>query len=177
MKNKEILRKSKKFGGSALSILMALGVAVGCSCGGTGGGSSGLSSSNNGLNSSSSENSSSSSATPTGPCSIWGAPATEKILQDISASEYETIQSEPDIAIDTARNEYEAAQIVLSAGDAVQNYTVEVSNLQQVGGDAVYDKANINVYHMMYTHVQSPWNAGMRFGWCACSNTSTSGLM
>ncbi len=165
MKNKEILRKSKKFGGSALSILMALGVAVGCSCGGTGGGSSGLSSSNNGLNSSSSENSSSSSATPTGPCSIWGAPATEKILQDISASEYETIQSEPDIAIDTARNEYEAAQIVLSAGDAVQNYTVEVSNLQQVGGDAVYDKANINVYHMMYTHVQSPWNAGMRFGW------------
>lgn len=163
MKSKEILRKSKKTGASALSLFLALSVIAGCSCGGGTGGSSSSSSSID--NSSSSIDSSSTIETPTGPCNVWGAPATEKIMQDIAASEYETVRSTPDIVIDTARNEYEAAQIVMTAGNAVQNYTVEVSQLTQEGGDAVYDKANINVYHMMYTHVQSPWNAGMRFGW------------
>jgi hypothetical protein len=79
MKSKEILRKSKKTGASALSLFLALSVIAGCSCGGGVGGSSSSSSSMD--DSSSSIDSSSTIETPIGPCTVWGAPATEKIMQ------------------------------------------------------------------------------------------------
>ena len=102
--------------------------------------------------------------TPTG-YEIWGAPTAEKILRNEAASKYESIRTEAKISIDTARNEYEAAQVIISAIGEVEEYTVEVSDLQLVGGDETYAKENISVYNMKYLNVEKTWNEEGRIGW------------
>lgn len=96
---------------------------------------------------------------------LWSAAATEKILKNVNVSEYEEIREDANLSIDTAKNEYEGAQVIISATDAVKKYTVEVSDLKREGGEEVYAKENVAVYNMKYTNVSSTWNEGTRIGW------------
>ncbi|MBQ8309199.1 MAG: DUF4091 domain-containing protein [Clostridia bacterium] len=96
---------------------------------------------------------------------LWGVAATEKILRDVDDSQYEALKTEAKIAVDTAKNEYEAAQVIVSADGAVNEYTVELSDLKLVGGEGTYSKDNISVYHMKYVNVTNTWNEGSRVGW------------
>ncbi len=142
MKKKILLRMSKKLICLTLGGVMALGWLTSCS-NPTGNNSPGEIS--------------------VGRFELWSAPATEKILQD--SHEYEAFKGEAEILIDSAKNEYEAAQIILTATDKINSYSVEVSDLKQVGGDSVYEKENVTVYNMKYTDVSSPWNEGRPIGY------------
>ena len=97
--------------------------------------------------------------------SLWGVAATEKILRDVDDAEYEDIKTEAKLTVDTAKNEYEAAQVIVSADGEVEEYTVELSDLTLVGGEETYSKDNISVYHMKYVNVTNTWNEGSRVGW------------
>ncbi len=94
---------------------------------------------------------------------LWSAPNSVKILQDIHT--YDDIKSSANITIDTAKNEYESAQIILTANVGSADYTVEISDLKQEGGEAVFDKKNVEVFNMKYTYVSSPWNSDSSIGW------------
>ncbi len=141
MKKKTFLRGTKKAFCVMLGALMASGSLAGCS---------------------SSETTSDGGS---GRYELWGAPATEKILQDLH--EYDELKTEAKITIDTARNEYEAAQLILTATDEIDGYTVETSDLRLDGGEAVFKKENIAVYNMKYCNITAPWNseAGRPIGW------------
>ena len=90
MKKKTLLRTSKKLLCLTLGSVMALGWLVSCA---------------NPTGGSSPEESS-------GAYELWSAPATEKILQD--SHEYEALKSEAKIVVDSAKNEYENAQIIFN---------------------------------------------------------------
>ena len=94
---------------------------------------------------------------------LWSAPATEKVLQN--TGDYSAVKTAPKISIDSSRNEYENAQILITAKGEVDEYEVELSDLVMDGGEAVYDKANISVYNMKYTNVSSPWTPNAVIGW------------
>jgi len=94
---------------------------------------------------------------------LWGAPITEKVLQNVH--QYESMKATAEIEIDTARNEHESAQVILTGGSEDSEYTVEVSDLKQVGGDEVYPAKNITVYNMKYTNVLAPWSSDALVGW------------
>jgi hypothetical protein len=94
---------------------------------------------------------------------LWSAPATEKILQN--TGDYSAVKTAPKITIDSSRNEYENAQILITAKGKVDEYEVELSDLTMDGGEEVYDKANISVYNMKYTNVSAPWTPNAVIGW------------
>ena len=94
---------------------------------------------------------------------LWSVPATQKVLQDVAMAD--GVKSTAKVEIDTARNEYENAQIVISAIGEVKEYDVELSDLVLEGGETVYDKSNISVYNMKYTNVISPWTPEAVIGW------------
>ncbi len=96
---------------------------------------------------------------------LWSAPTTEKILQDVDMAEYEAVSTEAQLSVDTAKNEYESAQVLITANTAVQNYTVSVSDLVCEENDSVYSKDNISVFNMKYCNMTSSWNEGTRVGW------------
>ena len=110
------------------------------------------------------EENSSSAPAPEG-YELWSAAATEKIMQDVDDSEYAAMKEEPSISIDTAKNEYEGAQVIISADGAVQEYGVTLSDLKSADGENTYAKENIIVYHVKYTNVSSTWSEGARRGW------------
>lgn len=60
------------------------------------------------------------------------------------------------MTIDSAKNDYENDQIIISANNKVKEYTVELSDLQQVGGENVFKKENITVYNMGYCEINVP---------------------
>lgn len=96
---------------------------------------------------------------------VWGVAATEKILRDVDDSQYAELKTAAELTVDTAKNEYEAAQVIISANGAVEKYTVETSDLTLVGGTETYAKENISVYNLKYSNVTSTWNEGSRVGW------------
>lgn len=96
---------------------------------------------------------------------LWSAPTTEKILRDVDAAEYQDVRTEAQLSVDTAKNEYESAQVLITANAAVESYTVSVSDLVCAENDSVYSKENISVYNMKYCHMTSSWNEGTRVGW------------
>ena len=97
--------------------------------------------------------------------SLWGVENTAQILRDVDVQEYAPVQKSAEIVIDTAKNEYEGSQVVISAKGEVEEYTIELSDLTLVGGDAVYSKENISVSKMMYAHITNPWNDCGQVGW------------
>ena len=94
-------------------------------------------------------------STPSATYEIWGAPATEKILQDKHI--YKDIKSLAKIDLDSAKGEYETAQIVITADGNIDSYTVKLSDLVLDGETTVYDKENITVYNAKYLKITSTW--------------------
>lgn len=85
---------------------------------------------------------------------VWTAYSTEKILRDLDfSSEY----GRKTLEIDTVRNEFESAQIVLSADTvdhAAAPYTVTVTDLTSAAGDTI-GKDEIEIYHEKYLYVST----------------------
>ncbi len=101
--------------------------------------------------------------TPLEGYELWSVPATEKVLQNVPLAD--ELKSTAKVEIDTATNEYESAQLIISAKGDVKEYDVELSDLVLEGGDTVYEKSNISIYNMKYTNVVSPWTPNARAGW------------
>ena len=85
---------------------------------------------------------------------LWSAPNTEKILQEAgeNSNDYSAVKMAAEIDVDTAKAEYEAAQIIITSKTDVASYTVETSDLTDAKGN-VYDADNVLVYNMMYVSV------------------------
>lgn len=88
---------------------------------------------------------------------VWGAPATEKILQDFEDTQhYQALKEPVNLTIDTAKNDYENDQIIISANNKVKEYTLEFFDLQQVDGENVFKKENITAYNLGYCEITVP---------------------
>ena len=64
---------------------------------------------------------------------LWGAPATEKILQDVHGI-YDDIKTDAEINIIAARGEYESQHIIITTKDKKINYTLELNDLTSSDG-------------------------------------------
>ena len=93
---------------------------------------------------------------------IWGAPATEKVLQNVTTG-YDSFKTEAAINIIAARGEYEAQHIIITAEKDLV-YDVSVNALKMSDGTE-FPKANIDVFHEKYIEVKSNFeNNGMPVG-------------
>lgn len=88
--------------------------------------------------------------------SLWGAPATEKILQDVHGI-YDDIKTEAEINITAARGEYESQHIIITSKDKKINYTLEVNDLTASDG-TVFSKEKIDVFHELYLEVSNDFD-------------------
>ncbi len=95
---------------------------------------------------------------------LWGASATEKILRDADEG-YEDIRTDARIALTTAKGEYEAQQIIITAQDKNLEYEVSVRDLQSANGEK-FPAANIEIFHEKYIQVTKNWETnGLPLGW------------
>ena len=82
---------------------------------------------------------------------LWGAPATEKVLQDVHGI-YDEIKTDASVNLTVAKNEKEGHQIIITAGDKKLRYTVTLSDLTASDG-TVFDKENVKLFHEKYIAV------------------------
>lgn len=93
---------------------------------------------------------------------IWSAPNTEKIMQKNS---YELSQyGGASISIQAFKNEYESAQLILTASGDMNSYDLKVSDLVSNDG-VVLAKDNFAVYHQKYIEVTKQTTAHLPAGW------------
>lgn len=83
---------------------------------------------------------------------IWTMPSTVKVLRDEDYSENYT--DTPVLTFETAKNEYENAQLFITPKTDVHGYTVSVSDLTDGAGNTIA-KENIEVYHQKYIEIVS----------------------
>ncbi len=81
---------------------------------------------------------------------VWGAPTTEKILQDKGVDFYEDVKTSPAVSLTMAKGEYEGAQVIITPEKDVSYYNVTVSDLRHTDGETVIPKSKIGVYKQMY---------------------------
>jgi len=76
-----------------------------------------------------------------GEVEVWSAPSVVKVLR--SGVDYSAIKGDASVSVYACRNEYESAQLILTAKSKVNNYSIEVSDL--VSGTQTFSKENIEV--------------------------------
>lgn len=86
-----------------------------------------------------------------GDIEFWSAPNTEKIMQD-QYDMYSGIKGGDAVQISAVKNEYENAQLIMTALEDVSSYDVSVSDLKQANG-ATLSKENVTVYNQKYLEV------------------------
>jgi len=87
---------------------------------------------------------------------------TTKVLRDQELP----AQSEPRIAMESARNEYEGAQLVVTAGPGgLRKLQVSMSELKQTDGSAKIGKDHISLYKEHYIQVTTPTTPAYPAGW------------
>lgn len=82
---------------------------------------------------------------------VWSVANTEKILADVEYDEIQT--SKKTVTLSAAKNEYETCQFIITPGEAVKEYTVEISDLAK--GSQVIGKENVDVFVQKYVTIQS----------------------
>ena len=88
---------------------------------------------------------------------VWGASAIEKVMQDRQPAE--TVKRAAKISVLSAKNEYESAQIVMTANKSVSSYDVVINDLKLTGNsNVVYSKDNVEVYNQKYIRVTTITN-------------------
>ncbi len=93
---------------------------------------------------------------------IWGAPGTEKVLQDKHGI-YDSFRTEAKVEVLAARGEYEAGQIIMTAAKDI-TYDVTVQDLTTDDGK-VFPSDNIEIFHEKYIEVYVNYeNNGMPTG-------------
>lgn len=97
---------------------------------------------------------------------IWSTYATEKVLRDIDKSEYASVMMGAELEISSCKGEYEAAQLIVSATENINNWNASVSDLTNSDGSATISKENITVSAEKYTNVPvNMQNNGMPTGY------------
>lgn len=133
MQTKFLKKFTRRFGGVLGSVLLLSTTA----CGGAGNGNKG--------------------EEPIGPTKVWSAYGTEKILQE---SDYSARHEQKTLKISSFRNEYESAQIVITAGKKGE-YTVETADLKKADG-TVLSKDSFSLYHCKYVHLDTIKDSGVK---------------
>ena len=82
---------------------------------------------------------------------VFDMPSTVKVLKAEDYSDYYT--ENPVISFESAKNEYENAQIIFNPSRDVKSFTVAFSDL--VCGDEIFSKNNIEIYAQKYVNVVS----------------------
>ncbi len=90
--------------------------------------------------------------------SVWGCPATEKVLADASKDNYAAIATDAKIDIFMAKGEYESGQLIISPSEDVPYYNASISDLTLQGGTAKIAKEDIAVYAEKYLNVGVNYN-------------------
>ncbi len=80
---------------------------------------------------------------------VWSVPDTVKVLQD---RVYEGEKESAAISVTAVRNEYEGAQLIMTAESDVSSYTVETASLTD-GDGHTYAGENVEVYNQKYIDV------------------------
>ncbi len=86
---------------------------------------------------------------------VWCVPATEKVLQKASASDYEGSTTEG-LQVLAAKGEYESAQIILTAEETL-SYEVKANDLSS--GSSTFSAANVEIFHEKYISVSRPFGS------------------
>lgn len=93
---------------------------------------------------------------------FWGAPATEKVLRNVSGI-YDAFKTDAVIDLTVARGEYEGAQIILSAKKDV-TYDVQIGAIRMADGTE-FPSANAEAFGEKYVDVTTNYsNNGMPLG-------------
>ncbi len=82
---------------------------------------------------------------------IWGAPATEKVLQDVHGI-YDEIRTDAQVSVTAARGEYESQHIIITAKDKPLQYKLSIGAMKAADG-TVFPADNVEVFHEKYVHV------------------------
>ncbi len=101
---------------------------------------------------SSTQSSTSSTGTAAGEIEFWSADVNEMILQDKPVEDYESIKQAPALSVQAVRNEYEAAQLLMTATKDVSAYDVTVTDLVSENGDT-FKAENVEVYNQKYVYL------------------------
>lgn len=87
--------------------------------------------------------------------SVWTAYGTEKILQSY---DYSARTEEKTLTINAFQNEYESAQIIISAETDVKSYVLEKSDLKHTDGESVISSDCFTLYNQKYISVTKIYN-------------------
>ena len=82
---------------------------------------------------------------------VWGAPATEKVLQD-KHDIYDAFRTDAVVDVTAARGEYESQHIIITAKDKPLKYALSVGNLTMADGTE-FPAENVEVFHEKYIRV------------------------
>lgn len=85
---------------------------------------------------------------------IWGAYSTEKILKE--ETDYEN-KKNAQISLNAVKNEYESAQLVITAAEDVSEYYLQAAELTDGAGHTIAAE-NVEIYNEWYTYVDIPTN-------------------
>ena len=92
--------------------------------------------------------------------SVWTTYDTVKVLRDKTYTE--TLPAK--LSFSAVKNEYESAQIIITANKAVKSYEVELSDLTNEDGE-VFSKDNFSVYNQKYIQVTRTTTNYFESGW------------
>lgn len=84
---------------------------------------------------------------------LWGAHSLVKVQRDLAAQQYAAEKRDAELVYEMAKNEYENAQIILTAETDIRSFTATVSDLAGPGGARI-PSTDITVYKQRYTHVK-----------------------
>ena len=90
---------------------------------------------------------------------VWTALATDKVNQNVEYSAER--KNNKTLSIAMCRNEYEGGQVIISAVDNIDEYTVSVSPL--VSGTNIIPAENIYIYNEKYIEIQHKYNSNKEF--------------
>ncbi len=88
---------------------------------------------------------------------LWSAPFVEKVLR--SGRKY--AHGVGEISVDAAKDEAEAAQLVLEPAENC-SYRLTLEDLKRDGGTEIYEATHIDVYQAMYVNVPALFNGRVR---------------
>ena len=82
-----------------------------------------------------------------GEVEFWSTYSTQKIMKD-QYEYYNGVRLAPKIQLDAATNEYESAQLIMTATSDVGAYSVELADLKlQSDATKIFSKENVTVYY------------------------------
>ncbi len=92
-------------------------------------------------------------------CKIWWTGSTYKIMRDEQVPE-----KKGEIFIQSAKNENESFQLVISPSETIENITISVSDFANLKGNII-SANNITIRNVEYVHVTKPSGPQHRAGW------------